>query len=167
MWSFWNHYQSVWYGRPWSWAFWQLSAASLHVCLSFCSYHMCTYLWCHSPKSDLSGTNPDSFYDLDFESWRGHTWLIHICICRTWLWSVPYLSQGNDKEMNFELTWENRVDYWWMGLLIFGANLFLRLLWIGSCPFESFWCLLIRKLLEKEHHEFVTIVLHDWIEFSL
>ena len=54
-----------------------------------------------------------------------------------------------------------------MGLLILSANLFLRLLWIGSCPFESFWCLFIRKLLEKEHHELVTIVLHDWIKFSL
>ena len=54
-----------------------------------------------------------------------------------------------------------------MGLLILCANLFLCLLWIGSCPFESLRSLFIRKLLEKEHHELVTIVLHDWIEFSL
>ena len=54
-----------------------------------------------------------------------------------------------------------------MSLFILGANLFHRLLWICSCPFESFWCLLIRELLEKEYHKLMTIVLHDWIEFSL
>ena len=53
-----------------------------------------------------------------------------------------------------------------MRLPVIHANLLLCLFRICTRPLQALWRTLIGKLLEKKHHELMTIMLHDRIEFS-
>ena len=54
-----------------------------------------------------------------------------------------------------------------MCFLVLSAYLSHSFLWISSLPLKSFWCRFVGKLFKEENHEFMAVVLHDWVKLSL